>query len=64
MFFCGEDGEAKAVVARLGAEIGFDMVDAGPLSNARLLETLTVLWLQLVIKQGLGRGIAFKLLRR
>ncbi len=64
MFFCGDDADAKGVVAGLGEAIGFEMVDAGPLSNARLLEYLTTLWLQLAIKQGLGRGIAFKLLRR
>jgi NADPH-dependent F420 reductase len=64
MFFCGDDPDAKAVVARLGRDLGFDMVDAGPLSNARLVEYLTVLWLQLAVKQGLGRDIAFRLLRR
>jgi NADPH-dependent F420 reductase len=64
MFFCGDDPEAKAVVARLGRDLGFDMVDAGPLSNARLLEYLTVLWLQLAVKLGLGRDITFRLLRR
>ena len=40
MFFCGDDQEAKEDVLRLGEELGFDMVDAGPLTQARLLEPL------------------------
>ena len=61
-FICGDDEAAKSIVARLGEDIGFDVIDAGPLSNARLLESLTMLWGQLARKQ--GRNIAFKLLRR
>jgi hypothetical protein len=38
MFYCGDDAEAKRTAAGLAREIGFDPVDAGPLSNARLLE--------------------------
>lgn len=63
-FICGDDLEAKSVVRRLGEEIGFDVVDAGPLTNARLIEPLAMLWIELAYKQGMGTDIAFKLLRR
>jgi 8-hydroxy-5-deazaflavin:NADPH oxidoreductase len=64
MLYCGDDGEAKGIAARLTAELGFEPVDAGPLRNARLLEPLAMLWISLAYVQGLGPGIAFKLLRR
>lgn len=40
MFLCGDDAAAKSVVTQLGEELGFEIVDSGPLSNARLLEPL------------------------
>jgi hypothetical protein len=64
MFICGDDDDAKATVTQLTEELGFDVVDAGPLANASLLESLAKLWIYLAIRGGLGRGIAFKLLRR
>lgn len=64
MFICGDDPEAKTIVAGLGRVIGFDMIDAGPLTSARLLEPLAMLWIDLALKQGLGEDIGFKLLRR
>jgi predicted dinucleotide-binding enzyme len=60
----GDDADARETVLRLGREIGLDMVDAGALANARLLESLATLWIQLAFRQGLGRGFAFALLRR
>jgi NADPH-dependent F420 reductase len=63
-FICGDDEEAKSVVRSLGEDIGFDVVDTGPLLNARLLEPLAMLWIYLAYKQGMGPEIAFKLLRR
>lgn len=64
MFICGDHAEAKAVVAALAAELGFDVVDSGPLAAARLLEPLAMLWIRLALVEGAGREIAFKLLRR
>ena len=61
---CGDDGEAKETVLQLARELGFDAVDAGDLATASLLEGLATLWLQLAFRRGLGRGIAFSLLRR
>jgi NADPH-dependent F420 reductase len=64
MFICGNDAGAKTVVAELAKEIGFEVVDCGPLANASLLEGLARLWIQLAYSLGNGRDIAFKLLRR
>jgi predicted dinucleotide-binding enzyme len=44
--------------------LGFEAVDAGPLTQARLLEPFALLWISLAFKAGLGREFAFKLLRR
>ena len=64
MFYCGDDEQACAVAAKLASELGFDPVPAGPLRNARLLEPLALLWIDLARRQVAGRAIAFKLLRR
>jgi predicted dinucleotide-binding enzyme len=64
MFYCGDDDDAKSTVARLGEDLGFDMIDAGALSNARKLEALALLWVTLAFEQGMGPNMAFKLLRR
>ncbi len=64
LFFCGDDPLAKAKAARLITEVGFESIDSGPLTVARYLESLFFLWISLVRGQGLGRNIAFKLLRR
>lgn len=64
MFYCGDDEQACAVAAKLATDLGFDAVAAGPLKNARLLEPLALLWINLAMAQIAGRAIAFKLLRR
>ena len=64
LFICGDNLEAKSIVRTLGEDIGFEVIDAGPLSNARLTEPLAMLWIELAYKQGMGTDIAFKLLRR
>ena len=63
MFHAGGDAGAKAVARALSSALGFDAVDAGPLARARELEHLAVLWISLAYG-GLGRDIAFRLVRR
>jgi predicted dinucleotide-binding enzyme len=63
MFAASDDAEARALALRLADEIGFDPVDAGPLAAARLLEAHAMLWIELATKRGLGRDVAFALLR-
>ena len=64
MFYCGDDDGAKTVASRLAADLGFEPVDAGPLKQARLLESLAMLWIWLAVFGGLGTNFAFKLMRR
>ena len=64
LFLCGDDTPSKRVVGELAADIGFDVVDIGSLANARMLENLALLWIELALRQELGPNIAFKLLRR
>jgi len=64
MLYCGDDADSKAIAAQLAGGLGFDPVDAGPLTQARLLEPLALLWISLAYRQGLGRNIAFRLMRR
>ncbi len=62
-FYCGDDAGAKAKVKELIEAIGFEAVDAGPLSNARLVEPLMLLWMASSKAVG-SRDIAFKILKR
>lgn len=64
MFICGDDPEAKAAVTELAEALGFDVADVGGLETARLIEPMALVWINLAIKQGLGRNIAFKLVHR
>lgn len=64
LFYCGDDQAAKQTVGPLIAELGFDAIDAGPLSMARTLEPFALLWISLALKEGLGREFAFQLIRR
>ena len=64
MFVAGDDAAAKPKVIALVAALGFEVIDAGPLRNARLLEAHAMLWIELALKRGLGRDFAFAILRR
>ena len=64
LFYCSNYEDAKAVVIQLGSEMGFEPVDAGPIKNARLLEPLAALWMQLAFVTHQGIDTAFKLIRR
>jgi NADPH-dependent F420 reductase len=64
VFVCGDDDPAKKIVTQLAEEIGFEVIDAGPLVEARYLEPLAMLWIHLAIRGKFGSKIAVKLLRR
>ena len=64
MLYCGDDAAAKKVAAQLAVDLGFDPIDAGPLTQSRLLEPFALLWITLAVKQGLGMDFAFRLMRR
>lgn len=63
MFICGDDEDAKRITVTLVAGLGFEVVDVGELSRARLLEPYALLWIHLALRRGLGTGFAFGLLR-
>jgi hypothetical protein len=60
MFLAGDAPDARATVARLAADLGFEPVVAGDLAAAGLLEDLARLWIHLSREH--GRDIAFRLL--
>lgn len=64
MFYAGDDDGAKHVAAQLAMDLGFEPIDAGALSAAKYLETLAGFWGQLAYAQGMGRNIAWRLLKR
>jgi len=64
MFVAGDDAANKPKVIAVVAQLGFDVIDAGPLRNARLLEAHAMLWIDLALKRGQGRDFAFAVLRR
>jgi 8-hydroxy-5-deazaflavin:NADPH oxidoreductase len=59
----GDDAGAKSTVLALSKAIGFEAVDAGPLRNARLLEPLGYLNIQLGYVLKMGTDIGFKVVR-
>jgi predicted dinucleotide-binding enzyme len=58
----GDDADAKQVVVGLARAIGFEAVDAGPLVNARLLEPLGALNIQLGYGLKMGTQVGFRFL--
>ena len=62
LFVAGDDKEAKAKTLELARDIGFDAIDAGPLDNARYLEAMGNMMIQLGMRLGMGREVAFKVI--
>jgi 8-hydroxy-5-deazaflavin:NADPH oxidoreductase len=63
VFYCGDDTEAKNIVAGLLRETGVEPVDAGPLRNSRWVEPAMMLLVQLAYPLGMG-AVGIKLLRK
>jgi len=63
-FVCADDPLARVTVLSLARDIGFDAVDAGPLKSACAIDRLLTVWRVLAFDAGLGRNVAFELLRR
>ena len=51
-------------MAEIAEKAGFTPVDVGGLRQAAPLENVAVVWIQLALIQGKGRGIGFKLLNK
>jgi 8-hydroxy-5-deazaflavin:NADPH oxidoreductase len=63
MFVAGDDAANKPKVIDLVGGLGFEVIDAGPLRNARLLEAHAMLWIDLALQRGLGCDWAFVIVR-
>lgn len=61
MFACGNNKEATDKVAKLASDIGFDAMNIGDLSKARLLEPLAMLWIHLAFNSELKRDFSFSI---
>jgi predicted dinucleotide-binding enzyme len=64
MFVAGDEPAGKRVVLDLVTALGFEAIDAGELTVARLLEPYAMLWIHLMARRNQGRRFAFALLRR
>ena len=64
MFMAGDHAAAKATVAGLLADLGFEPLDAGGLDRARLLEPFGMVWINQALLRGKGRDWAFAALPR
>ena len=63
-FVCGDDADARAVTAGIAETLGFEPVDAGPLSMAFAVEQAAALWIGISVRDGFGRDTALSLTRR
>jgi predicted dinucleotide-binding enzyme len=63
MFYCGNDAEAKAVVARVIEQLGWEGADMGSAAAARAIEPLCQLWCIPGLRENRWSH-AFKLLTR
>jgi predicted dinucleotide-binding enzyme len=63
LFVAADDSEAKHTIMKLGSEIGFDPVDAGPLRSARYLEPMAILLMVMAFQLGMGVDIGYKLVK-
>lgn len=62
-FIAADDDDARHTVRELAGDVGLDAVEAGPLSSARYLEPITLLWVAMA--QAIGtRQFGLSLLRR
>jgi len=61
MFVCGDDEAGKPL--KLTEEVGFEAINAGKLSSARLLEPYAMLWIKLASAYG-RRNFAFAIVKR
>ena len=63
-FVAGNDNDAKERVLQMARDIGFDAVDSGPLKNARWIEALAFLHIQLAFGLKMSPTIGIKLVHK
>lgn len=62
VFYCGDHEDGKLLVKQLITACGFDPVACGILSNARYLEAIAMLWLQLAFWEDWGTAFSFNII--
>ena len=64
MMFCGADSGAKATVASLVSDLGWEPLDVGGLEQALHLEHMTLLWIRMVRVHGASAHTVWAVLRK
>lgn len=64
MYVAGDDAARKPTVLALVSDLGFEAIDAGPLTVARLLEPMAMLWIHITVNRGAPMSQAFALTHR
>jgi 8-hydroxy-5-deazaflavin:NADPH oxidoreductase len=64
MYVAGDDAARKPEVLALVSDLGFEAIDGGPLSVARLLEPMAMLWIHMAMNCGAPMSQAFALTHR
>lgn len=59
MFMAGNDAGAKAAVGQILSDLGFEALDAGDITKARLLEPFGMVWINQALMRGRGRSWGF-----
>lgn len=59
MFMAGDHPASKAQAATILSDLGFEPLDAGDITKARLLEPFGMVWINQALMRGKGRGWAF-----
>jgi predicted dinucleotide-binding enzyme len=64
MMFCGDDRDAKQVVALLVEQLGWRPLDVGGIEQALHLEHMTLLWVRMVRVDGHSPHMVWAVLER
>jgi predicted dinucleotide-binding enzyme len=64
LFYCGADGESRAVVEQLINDVGLRPIYLGGVEQVDLVDSMLRLWFAMSRGQGWGRHFAFKVLSR
>jgi predicted dinucleotide-binding enzyme len=62
LFYCGLDGDSRAIVEQLISDVGLRPVYLGGNEQMGLLDSIAALWFTLAFGQKKGRHLAFKVL--
>jgi hypothetical protein len=64
LFYCGADGDAQTKVEQLISDAGLRPIRLGGINQAQVADMVGRLWFTLAHGQGMGRGLALKVLTR